>query len=505
LKGLLYDGKTKVEAQMAREAKDPPARIPLVKSQGVTPTERLLANLCDKTFLRLWSYANPFQKPGTELCDVIAIFENQVFLFFDREVRKFDGTDDLELAWNRWQKKVIAAQITTAKGAMRHIKHGGNVFLDAQCSIQIPLPQNREDLIIHRVIVAHGAKEACESYSGQNVYGSMAIAYAEAGEQSPFLFMIYLDRDDPVHILDSHNLEIILGELDTIADLSAYFVEKDRAIKAFALVYAGEEDLLAHYFLNHDEITKSYCIGPRGQTYDFLMIGEGEWKDFLALPQYASRKEANKPSYLWDDLIQRTAQHTLDGTGWGNTGPFTPSAIHEMAKEPRLARRGIAVGLINSINSFPETSPDPSSISQKMAFWRSAEATKGYLFIQMLQPDFLSYGEYREARAAYLQAACGIAKAKFPDLEKVVGIALDPPKFSKGISEDLMLLECREWSEEQQAEHEALNEQLKLFRSQPTKRSFSDFPIQPSKGKLPGRNERCPCGSGKKFKYRHGR
>jgi hypothetical protein len=61
------------------------------KSSGQTQTERYLS-------LGLWSYANPFKADGKELCDLIAVFENHVFLFFDRESRKFDRVDaDVQL------------------------------------------------------------------------------------------------------------------------------------------------------------------------------------------------------------------------------------------------------------------------------------------------------------------------------------------------------------------------------------------------------------------------
>jgi hypothetical protein len=53
------------------------------KSVGLTRTEQFLSKLCDNTFLKLWSYPNPFREPGKELCDLIAVFENHVYLFFE--------------------------------------------------------------------------------------------------------------------------------------------------------------------------------------------------------------------------------------------------------------------------------------------------------------------------------------------------------------------------------------------------------------------------------------
>jgi len=42
------------------------------KSAGVTPTERLLADFCERSFLKLWSYPNPYKDDGHELCDLLA-------------------------------------------------------------------------------------------------------------------------------------------------------------------------------------------------------------------------------------------------------------------------------------------------------------------------------------------------------------------------------------------------------------------------------------------------
>ena len=51
------------------------------KSEGVTSTERTLADICENTFLKLWSYPNPCKDNGKELCDLIAVFDNSVFIF----------------------------------------------------------------------------------------------------------------------------------------------------------------------------------------------------------------------------------------------------------------------------------------------------------------------------------------------------------------------------------------------------------------------------------------
>ena len=69
--------------------------------------------------------------------------------------------------------------------------------------------------------------------------------------------MIHIDKENPVHVFDSYNLPIIFSELDTFFDFLLISNAKIDAIKKFkCLLYCGEEDLLAHYFLNFDESKK---------------------------------------------------------------------------------------------------------------------------------------------------------------------------------------------------------------------------------------------------------
>ncbi len=85
----------------------------------------------------------------------------------------------------------------------------------------------------------------------------LGISYEDnpSGQSAPFI--VPMERSDPVHLLDSHNLELILGELDTVYDLQAYLTAKETAIERYKrLTYCGEEDLLAHYFLNFDEASR---------------------------------------------------------------------------------------------------------------------------------------------------------------------------------------------------------------------------------------------------------
>jgi hypothetical protein len=314
----------------------------IVKSRGITPTERLLAELCERSFLRLWSYPNPFKEDGKELCDLLAVFEDRVFIFFDRESRHLESTGvDPTLGWSRWKRAAVDDQVRTAHGAERYLRSGRRIFLDGDLTTEFPITIDRDRMIVHKIIVAHGAAEACQAFSDANVSGSLAVAYGKLGGDFSWPFLVELDRERPVHVLDSHNLEIILGELDTIFDLSSFLDAKIEAIRRYeGLVYCGEEDLLAHYFLTFDEARNRHFIGSNDPDINFFMVSEGEWKGFAQTTVYKRKKAADANSYLWDEIIQRTAQNALDGTLLGNSTLLRgQSAIHEMAKEPRFSPR----------------------------------------------------------------------------------------------------------------------------------------------------------------------
>jgi hypothetical protein len=482
----------------------------IVKSSGVTPTERVLADLCERSFLRLWSYPNPLKDDRKELCDLLAVFENHVFIFFDRESRHLENPGKNTLvSWERWKRAAIENQLRTAHGVEGYIRSGRRIFLDNPLTTEFPINIDRGNMIVHKIIVAHGAKEACQSFSNANVYGSLAVTYGKLGGEPSWPFHVYLDRQRPVRVLDSHNLPIIFSELDTFFDLSSYFDAKIEAVNRFdGLAYCGEEDLLAHYFLNFDDSKNQHFIGTERTDINFLMIGEGEWKDFSQSAVYNRKKVADRDSYLWDEIIQRTCQNALDGTLLGNSTLLRgQSAMHEMAKEPRFSRRALATAMIEAIRNFPETTEE---IVRNVSFMPSFYEGKAYVFLQLKKTNITDYeNDYRPKRQALLEIACAAAKNRFRDLHTIVGIAIDAPKFARRNAEDFILMDCREWPEERRLRYERANEELNFFNTRSLvlrQVKVQEFPTakrggadSPSRVKI-GRNDPCPCGSGRKYK-----
>lgn len=439
----------------------------ITKSSGVTETERMLAEFCERSFLKLWSYPNPHKDDGHELCDLLAVFGDYVFIFFDRENQLPEVPDkDPQTLWDRWKRSVVDRQVKTAHGAERYIRSGRSIFLDAKKTTSFPLTIDTQNTIIHKIVVAHGAKEACKRASDQNVYGSLAITYCETDASSTQPFHIEIDRRNPVHVFDSHNFSIVLSELDTVSDLSNYLDEKLRAIAKYdSLVYCGEEDLLGHYLLNFDEEANQHFIGTKHDDVDNVMIGEGEWHGFIKTDLYKNTKHEDLVSYFWDELIQRTCQNALDGTLGGNSDLLRgQSAIFEMVKEPRFIRRALADRIRRSVLSFPDSS---EQFTRKVTFLPSYLPDVGYVFFQLRVPEaYRAQPDYLDKRRTLLEIACGAAKNKFAHLTKVIGIGIDAPKFAGNTnSEDFILMPCEAWTEDDRAYYEDQNRELKFFET----------------------------------------
>ena len=500
------------------------------RSTGVNPSENLLVRLCEKTFLKLWSYPNPYtNKPGKEMCDLLAVFGDHVFIFFNREGHYFDGleddldTEEWKIRWNRWKKKVVDKQIKSVYGAERYLKSGQDIFLDKNRTVSFPIKIDRSKMVVHKIIIAHGAEEACKQYSEENIAGSLGVSYGTSEIDFQLPFLINLDRENPIHVFDSYNLEIILSELDTVTDLTNYLEEKVDVIRRYNLSYCGEEDLLAHYFFNYDETQKRYRIDIDQTDISHLAIAESTWSALRESEKYQARKSANEVSYFWDGLIQYTCQSALDDTLVGHSIWLGKSAVQEMAKESRLSRRMLSKHMLDSVERFREVGSNSFR-----RFMPLPDAKIGYVFLQIKRDNLLghevdNHKDYfgsrgisfsslppefthsRIHRIKLLEISCGVMRNRFDHLEKVVGIAWDTLEFppNSDDSADFILMDCIEWPDDLRAEYEAANRKLgfSAYGEVSMWRAY-EFPevLPATRRRKTGRNEPCPCGSGKKFK-----
>src|SRR5438105_1626186 len=90
-----------------------PVNVEYERSQEVvTPSEGYLRQKCDRTFLSLWSYPNPFRDQaggdadGKEICDLLVVFEKHIIVFSDKHCQ-FPESGNVDLDWARWYRRAI--------------------------------------------------------------------------------------------------------------------------------------------------------------------------------------------------------------------------------------------------------------------------------------------------------------------------------------------------------------------------------------------------------------
>ena len=122
--------------------------------------------------------------------------------------------------------------------------------------------------------------------------------------------------------------------------------------------------------------------------------------------------------------------------------------------------------------------------------------------------------EYRKTRGEHLEALVRVTKLVYPDALDITGFATEPGADPTYRSEDLIYLDARRWSAEEQEHARQLQKDFNFLTDPKMHLSKDyDFPVdvprsrsQPHElhhGKNP-RNKPCPCGSGKKYKKCHG-
>ena len=447
-------------------------RPAIVRSEGVTDTERYLAKLSDRTFLNLWSYPNPYRSQklagagdGKEICDLLVVCAPHVLIFSEKNITWTDKPVDV--AWPRWCRRAIFDAATQLKGAERWINEfPDRVFLDKLCAVPFPLafpPSERRR--VHRIVVARGAEEAGRKHFNGGL-GTFVIkpdlkglnhCNPNATTYMPFAIGDIDPDGDYVHVFDDVSLEIVVRELDTISDFTEYLDKRADFIRSGRLEAAhGEEDLLAYYAIRTNETGEHDFTPPEGRKWEEvapIAIGAGNWTRYISNPQYHAKKQAEKVSYVWDRLIEVFTCHLLGGTTIvlpGHTYSLTNSeiAVRHMALENRFLRRGHSEAVLGALEIG----------RSKDVFFRamlSPEATAksetGFFFLTLKylrsMDDRGGYERYREMRAFYLQTYAQALLMKHPHIQQIIGIAMEPPGQGRGASEDIVYAAQMEWSD----------------------------------------------------------
>jgi hypothetical protein len=417
------------------------------KSEGLTESEAILARLCERSFLKLWTYPNLFKQPGKELIDLMVLFRNDVLLFSDKSCT-YPDTGDAALDWQRWFSRAIAKSAHQVRQAERWLRtQPGEIFLDATAKEKLPIALPPPALTtVHRICMATGAADRCRRETGQPMLGiDLTIADAEA----PLRIGTVTEAGDFLHVFDPHALELVLTELDTVSDFVAY-LEAKAALAAGGRFKGAptEADLLA-YYLHH------------GRTFpaaaeDFV-LEPNLWCQVAAQPAFLEGNRLNRAHRTWDRLIEYvTGQFLAEQLEFGNAltmGDYE-RLVRIMAGESRFYRRLLSQWIEERAERVGDGWIGSMLPSQH----------PNILYVLLMGPGAPhdDYAAYRADRSRQLVLRCHAAKAARPDARFIVGIGLDGAA-QRGRSEDLVYLDTAVWSEADLARAAAIRADLGYF------------------------------------------
>jgi hypothetical protein len=388
--------------------------------------EEMVYKLCRKSFLSLWSYANPRQKPnGKELCDVLVVSEPDIIIFSVKHIN-LRKKGDMQVNLERWKRRAIEESVAQLYGAEKTLRGLSHVVKnDSSLGVSLPDASNAR---IHRVAIALGSEDA------------IGMPYGDFGRGF-------------THVFDEPATTVLLNELDTINDFVKYMRDKEQFLQSAELDCEGsEEDLLAMYLHYGKQFSPNH---------DLIVVKKGIWKAFQAKQEYMNKKEADKESYAWDGVIEIFCRDILHDNLEFSSGPTeSERAIRTMAREDRFARRIIG----KSFTDFLDNSHKIRS--------RKMRSPSGVVYVFLATP----HGFPRETRQAELSNRCFVARG-LTGATMVIGLATEQYTKGLGFSFDLVNLYKPEWTPKDQELMERMQHDLGYFVNPvQTKNSIDEYP-----------------------------
>lgn len=376
--------------------------------------EKIVNNICRESFLSLWSYANPLGKNNKELCDALVVCGSDIIIISVKDIEYKEKMDPF-VDFKRWTKKAIDSSFKQIYGAEKWIQASTHIIRnDGSQGITLPDSSKRK---IYRVAVAFGGK------------GQVSIGVGDFGKGF-------------VHVFTEKSLDIIFRELDTTTDFTEYLSAKEKLNERNIKVLSyGEENLLSLYLFNNRSFPSEY---------NHLIIENDLWDDLNNRPEYRQKKELDKISYIWDNIIEHFCHHALhDSQEFDPSLSDTEFAIRTMALENRFSRRILG----KTFSEFMELA------SQKKVRSRMMMALSGVVYVFLANEQ----GINRKHRESEIALRCFVARGSIPNAVTIVGLATEIYDGRKGFSFDLYYLNKETWTDSDQEQMEKIKQELALY------------------------------------------
>lgn len=281
-----------------------------------------------------------------------------------------------------------------------------------------------------------------------------------------------------IHVFDETSLNLVMREMDTIADFVRYLEQRENAIRERRVHMAvSEAEMLAYYLSHEDSAGNHHFPLRRGDSGEMMPVSliAGSYSAYRGSAACKAKTAADRLSYAWDRLITVFSDNVLGGTsvtldGSDPSPQHAEQALRGMALECRTTRRALADGFIGAMREAERHAQDRFArviLPQKA----TADPECGYVFLIMAFKARwmvkLGYARYREVQLAMLRTYGDAVLYDHRHLKRVIGIAIDASPLvtkRKGGSEDLMLLERLEWTPEFEREFKERREKLDILK-----------------------------------------
>jgi hypothetical protein len=234
--------------------------------------------------------------------------------------------------------------------------------------------------------------------TGFLVTGFLSLAFFVTGflmgdAEGPLPFMDSI-KQHKVHVFTREFADIVLKELDTIADFTAYLAAKEAIAEKEITILGGEENLLGKYL--HAGRTFDWM-----QNYDSVFINDSIWPTIQKKPEFIAKKELGKISYGWDSMIERA-----------NEGSNKYERLaRELARPDRFTRRILSQAFFEAYGEF--VSSDHEMLRRYMPLGGTS-----YCFLITNDDEYPS-----KRRETMLGLMCEVARGLPPMNKRVIGVA----------------------------------------------------------------------------------
>lgn len=389
--------------------------------QGLTPSEKFVASLCQRSFLKLWTHPNPKGKNNKELCDCLVVCGEHIVIISVKE-NEYKDTGD-KTGWERWQKAAIEKSASQIWGAERWLATVDRFSRHDDRVVTLPEKSKRR---YHRISVSLGAQ------------GHVPLKWGDLGNGF-------------VHLFDEYSVGVVFGILDTITDFVEYLQAAEDLVSKARLIFAGGgvEDLVALY-IGHG---RSFNFEDGSQP-DMIILNDDLWKGFSESEEYKAIQEDLKESYFWDALVEHyTDDLLIDGMFDMQSKEVTDDqhALVTMALQPRLYRAGLSRALKEFLDK-PELKVGSRAVH--------GHGETAFVFLIGKSSD-------REQRMKELALRCLVVRGRVPEVKTVVGIATDRPGVPSevGYSTDLVYIHLPEWTDDRENQVSSIQADLGYFRN----------------------------------------